>query len=177
MKRVVFPILVLLCTALGCPAPGAAGAGSTIPGKCPASCELPVGAAKAAMPVSTVWRGERLQRPATPAGRAFIYLATDEATVYSVVIVDGGAVTARFDLNPDSLQTFITQSAATDDGPKRSSPTVKVGGPPRPLHFVVPTPPRASDPAYWAQLACLDADADARATSAASGRATTTASR
>jgi len=179
MKRVVFPILVLLCTAFGCLTPGAAGAGATIPAKCPATCELPAGAAKAAMPTPTRWRGERLLRPTTMPGRAFLYLASDEATVYSVVVVDGGAVTARFDLDVASIEAFINQPADPDDGPKRSSPIIKVKGPPRPLHFVVPPPSdrSAGDPAYWAQLACLENAADGRAASAASARTSRTASR
>ncbi|HEY0478928.1 MAG TPA: hypothetical protein VGD37_15520 [Kofleriaceae bacterium] len=176
MTRAMYPILIVLClcTATGCP-PTAATPG----GQCTAGC-MTAAATQKAMPSSQQWTGQQLQEATRTPGRAFVYLAGPEATVYSVVIVDGNAVTARFEISPDALGAFITQPAArtptptptpTGEGPKTSSPTVKVGGPPRPLMFVVPAPPRAAidDPAYWVRLACLHAGAEA---GALSGRTT-----
>lgn len=172
MTRAVYPVLIVLClcTTTGCP-PTAATPG----GQCTTAGCMTAAATQKAMPPSGLWAGQQLQEATGTPGRAFVYLAGPEATMYSVVIVDGNAVTARFEISPDALGGFITQPAApapTGEGPKTSSPTVKVGGPPRPLMFVVPAPPRPAidDPAYWVRLACLHAGAEA---GALSGRATT----
>ena len=168
MKCVVFPIsiLILLFTA-GCP-PTGTGKSSTLPAPATTDCAPAAAAAPpVAMPAPTLWAGQRLHKPTVSPGRGFLYLADAEATVYSVVIVDGGAVSARFDLDPNGLQDFVTHSAEDpgDGGAKTLSPVVKVSGPPRPLQFVVPAPPRPSsdDPAFWIRLACLADSAEGRA--------------
>jgi hypothetical protein len=174
MTRAVYPILIVLClgATAGCPVTAA-----TPGGQCTTAGCMTAAATQKGMPSSAPWAGQQLQDPTRTPGRAFVYLASAEATMYSVVIVDGNAVTARFEISPDALGGFITQPAAaptptpTGEGPKTSSPIVKVGGPPRPLMFVVPAPPRPAidDPAYWVRLACLHAGAEA---GALSGRTT-----
>jgi hypothetical protein len=173
MKRLVFSLLFLLGTVTGCPPgtgpTGTPPGGTTSGGTC-TDGDLAARLKGAVMPPVKPWQGEPIAPPSKLPARAFLFESPGDQNSYGAVIVDGEQVTARYELPASSLGKFIslTPDAPAGNAPLKASPTVKVGGPPRPMSVVVPAPPpvQTEDALYWLILACLQQQAEARAAAA-----------